>query len=243
MKSFKLDWSGWWLLRSPMPVVPALEAKSAVFAVIGARIRKVSGGMASSAREVIMFGAHQGEDTVGEHLAKLLRMSLGVFVIDRCRDIRKYPIVYAAPLPDASADDLRDVVAALYKSVPGAPRHHAVPDASAGSPVLLFNGGKNPGLPETLGAEAEYEGDAGATVVPDADAAMAGAIAREFAATRRMTAEEADVHGIATEKVAKPAGYPITEKVDKPAGFEPEDGAASDHTDDTEYAGKPGSAF
>lgn len=241
MKSFNLDWSGWWLLRSPMPVVPALEAKSAVFVVIGARLRKVSGGMASSAREVITFGAHQGEDTVGEHLAKLLRMSLGVFVVDRCREIRKYPIVYAAALPEASADDLRDVVAALYAAVPGAPRHHAVPEASACSPVLLFNGGRNPGLPQSLGAETDN--DAGATVVPDADAAMAGAIAQEFAATRRMTPEEADVNGIATEKVPKPAGYASTEKVDKPAGFEPAEVAGENHQDDTEYAEKPGNAL
>lgn len=219
-----------------MPVLPALEAKSAVFAVIGARLRKVSGGTASSAREVIMFGAHQGENSVGEHLAKLLRMSLGVFVLDRCKEIRKYPIVYTAALPDASPADLQAVVAQLYSLVPGAPRHHAMPEAGALSPVALINTGKNPGLPEAVPPEASA--DAGATVVPDADAAMAEAIAQEFAATRRMTPEEANVNGVATERVPKPPAFVNTERVDKPEGFEPAEGNGT-QDDDTEFVAKP----
>src|SRR5690606_22188623 len=62
VKSFTLDWKGWWLLRSPMSNVPELSARTAVFAVIGARLKKVGSGVGSTAREVVLFGSYRGDE-------------------------------------------------------------------------------------------------------------------------------------------------------------------------------------
>ncbi len=217
MKSFTLDWKGWWLLRSPMSNVPELSARTAVFAVIGARLKKVGSGVGSTAREVVLFGSYQGDEPVRRYLEKVQKMSLGVFAINRCKDIRKYPLVYVAEVKDADEADLEAIRALLYEAVPFAPRHAAMPAPYQGEPFNIVNGGRNPGLPEEIfrGSKSVPD-DAGATVVPEADAAMADAIAKEVAATRRMTPDEAQVSGIATERVGKPSAHFTTEKVEKP---------------------------
>ncbi len=219
MKSFKLDWKGWWLLRTPMSNVPDLEARTAVFAVIGARLKKVGSGVGSTAREVVAFGSHQGEGPVREFLEKVQKMSLGVFVTNRCKEIRKYPLVYVAAVDEATPDDLSAILSLLYEAVPYAPKHPGMPGPYKGNGLHLANGGKNPGLPEEVfrGAHGNAEfGGSDATVIPEADAAMAQAIAQEVAATQRVSPGEDEVNGIATERVPKPAGHFTTEKVDKP---------------------------
>jgi hypothetical protein len=219
VKSFKLDWKGWWLLRTPMSNVRDLEARTAVFAVIGARLKKVGTGVGSTAREVVAFGSYQGAEPVREFLEKVQKMSLGVFVTNRCKEIRKYPLVYVAAVDDATPDDLSAILSLLYEVVPYAPKHPGMPKPYQGDGMHLANGGKNPGLPEEVfrggHGNPEIRGSE-ATVVPEADAAMAQAIAQEVAATQRVSPGEDDVNGIATERVAKPQGHFTTEKVDKP---------------------------
>jgi hypothetical protein len=219
VKSFKLDWKGWWLLRTPMSNVPDLQARTAVFAVIGARLKKVGSGVGSTAREVVAFGSYQGDEPVREFLEKVQKMSLGVFVTNRCKEIRKYPLVYVAAVDDATPDELSAILSLLYEAVPYAPKHAGMPKPYKGDGLQIANGGKNPGLPEEVfrggHGKPEIRGSE-ATVIPEADAAMAQAIAQEVAATQRVSHGEDDVNGIATERVAKPPGHFTTEKVDKP---------------------------
>lgn len=220
MKSFTLDWKGWWLLRTPMSDVPELKPKCGVYAVMGAKLKKVGKGVGSSAREPILFGVHKGDETLLEHLMKLQKMSLGVFAVNRAKEIRKHAIVYAAALPDdTDLGDLAGILSLIYGTVPYAPKHHAMPTPYGGDPVLIKNIGRPPGLVEEIfhgKGKAEKPKDSDATQDGEADRAMEAAIAAEAQATRRLTQEEMDARGIATEKVAKPNEHLATEKVEKP---------------------------
>ncbi|MCC7510622.1 MAG: hypothetical protein IT464_14765 [Planctomycetes bacterium] len=219
MRSFTLDWKGWWLLRTPLSDVPELGAKTAVYAVMAAKLQKVGNGVGSSARELVMFGVHKGEVSIHDYLEKLQKMSLGVFALNRCREIRKSPIVYSAALPDdIDLGELAAILALLYEANPFAPKHHAMPKPYHGGQFLIKNVGKNPGLPEEIfrGTHGPISKDGDATVDGEADAAMAQAISAEAAITRRMTPEEMELRGIATEKVARPGAHIPTERVDKP---------------------------
>lgn len=220
MKSFKLDWKGWWLLRTPMSDVPELHPACGVYAVMGARLKKVGNGIGSSAREPILFGVHKGEESLLQHLTTLQKKSLGVFATNRAREIRKHAIVYAAALPDdTDLGDLAAILSLLYKAVPFAPKHHAMPAEYTGEPLLVQNAGRSPGLPEEIfhgKGTPEKAKDSDATQDGEADRAMAAAIAAEAQATRRLTQEEMDARGIATEKVAKPQDHLATEKLEKP---------------------------
>ena len=220
MKSYTLDWKGWWLLRTPMSDVPELKPKCGIYAVMGAKLKKVGNGVGSSGREPILFGLHKGDETINEHLAKLQKMSLGVFATNRAKEIRKHPIVYVAALPDdTDLGDLQGVLSLIYKSVPFAPKHHAMPPEYTGEPMLVKNAGRAPGLVEEIfhgKGKSEKPKDSDATQDVDADRAMEAAIAAEAQATRRLTQEEMDARGIATEKVAKPNEHLATEKIDKP---------------------------
>ena len=103
MKSFTLDWKGWWLLRTPISDVPELKPKCGVYAVMGAKLQKVKGGVGSTGREPILFNVYRGDESAKEHFLKLQKMSLGVFVANRAKEINKHAIVYFAPLPDEVA--------------------------------------------------------------------------------------------------------------------------------------------
>lgn len=221
MKSFTLDWKGWWLLRTPMSDVPELKPKCGVYAVMGAKLKKVGNGVGSSAREPILFGVHKGDDSLLEHLTKLQKMSLGVFAVNRAKEIRKHAIVYAAALPeDADLADLQGILSLIYQSVPFAPKHHAMPPLYGGDPMLIKNIGRPPGLAEEIfhgkGKAGTKAKDSDATQDGEADRAMEAAIAAKAQATRRLTQEEMDARGIATEKVAKPQDHLATEKLEKP---------------------------
>lgn len=221
MRSFTLDWKGWWLLRTPLSDVPELGAKTAVYAVMAAKLKKVGGGVGSSARECVMYGVHKGDISIHDHLEKLQKMSLGVFALNRCKQIAKSPIIYAAAVPDdTDLGELAAILALLYEATPHAPQHHAMPKPYKGAPIHVKNTGKNPGLPEEIfrgaGPAVTHDGDATVDGDAEADAAMAKAISAEAAITRRMTPEEMELRGIATEKVAKPAAHIPTEKVEKP---------------------------
>ena len=222
MKSFTLDWKGWWLLRTPISDVPELGAKCCVYAIMGAKLKKVNGGIGSSGREVVMFGVHKGDETVKEHLTKLQKMSLGVFALNRCKDIKKHPTIYVAALPeDTDLGDLSSILSLVYGAVPFAPKHHAMPQPYQGENFHIKNTGRNPGLPEEMfhrdkTADSDDTLDPDATHDGDADAAMEAAIAAEAQATRRLTQAEMDARGIATEKVAKPESHIPTEKLEKP---------------------------
>ncbi|MBZ0137386.1 MAG: hypothetical protein K8I27_13550 [Planctomycetes bacterium] len=220
MKSFNLDWKGWWLLRTPMSDVPELASTCGVYAVMGAKLKKVGNGVGSSGREPILFGVHRGDESIKENLVKLQKMSLGVFAANRAKEIRKHAIVYAAALPeDTDLGDLAAILSLIYKAVPFAPRHHAMPPDYTGEPMLIKNTGRPPGLVEEIfhGSGKPTKGkDSDATQDGEADRAMEAAIAAEAQATRRLTQEEMDARGIATEKVAKPQDHLATEKLDKP---------------------------
>jgi hypothetical protein len=219
LKRFTLDWKGWWLLRTPMSDVPELAPRCGVYAVMGARLKKVGNGVGSSAREPILFGVHKGDESLKEHLLKLQKMSLGVFATNRAREIRKHAIVYAAALPeDTDLGELAAVLSLIYQTVPFAPKHHAMPAPYQGEPMHIRNTGRPPGLPDEIahGTGKETPGkDGDATQDGEADAAMAAAIAAEAQATRRLTQAEMDARGIATEKVEKPPRLVETAKVDK----------------------------
>lgn len=221
MKSYRLNWQGWWLLRTPISDVPELATKCCVYAVLGAKLKKVGGGVGSSAREPILFNVYKGDEPVKEHLLKMQRMSLGVFVANRAKEIAKHAIVYVAPMPeDTDLGELATILSLIYGAVPYAPKHHAMPPTYEGESVLVTNDGRNPALPQEI--LHGIRGDAAATQDPDstrdgtADNAMAAAIAAEAQATRRLTQAEMDVRGIATEKVDKPDVHLATEKLDKP---------------------------
>ena len=220
MKRFTLDWKGWWLLRTPMSDVPELNANCGVYAVMGARLKKVGNGIGSSGREPILFGVHKGDESIKDHLIKLQKMSLGVFAVNRAKDIRKHPIVYAAALPqDTDLGDLAGILSLIYKAVPFAPKHHAMPAEFTGEPMLIQNNGRSPGLVEEIfhgKGKPQKPKDSDATQDIEADRAMEAAIAAEAQATRRLTQAEMDARGIATEKVAKPQDHLATEKLDKP---------------------------
>ncbi|MCA8916748.1 MAG: hypothetical protein KDB90_15250 [Planctomycetes bacterium] len=222
MKSFTLDWKGWWLLRPSMSDVPELAPKCCVYAVMGAKLKKVGTGIGSSGREPILFGVYKGDEPVREHLQKLLNMSLGVFAAKRAKEIKKHAIVYAAAVPDdADLADLAAILSLTYAAVPFAPKHHAMPAPYDGETFHIKNEGRNPGLPPEIfhrdkSADSDKTHDPDATHDGAADAAMAAAIAAEAQATRRLTQEEMDARGIATEKVAKPQEHLATEKLDKP---------------------------
>lgn len=218
MKSFTLDWKGWWLLRTPISDVPELGVKCCVYAIMGAKLKKVGNGIGSSGREPVMFGVHKGDETIREHLLKLQKMSLGVFALNRCKEIKKNPTIYVAGLPeDTDLGDLAAILSLLYGAVPYAPKHHAMPAPYQGEAFHLKNTGRNPGLPEEIfHREKKPAGDSDATHDGSADKAMAAAIAAEAQATRRLTQAEMDVRGIATEKVAKPVEHLSTEKIEKP---------------------------
>lgn len=218
LKSFTLDWKGWWLLRTPMSDVPELGAKCCVYAIIGAKLKKVGNGIGSSGREPILFNVYRGEESAKEHLLKLQKMSLGVFTANRAKEIGKHPTVYVAPLPeDTDLGELAAILSLLYGAVSYAPKHHAMPAPYQGEAFHIKNTGRNPGLPEEIfHREKKPAGDSDATHDGAADSAMAAAIAAEAQATRRLTQAEMDVRGIATEKVAKPVEHLSTEKIEKP---------------------------
>ncbi|MCB9895006.1 MAG: hypothetical protein H6839_11200 [Planctomycetes bacterium] len=224
MKSFTLDWKGWWLLRTPMSDVPELAAKTCIYAVMGAKLKKVGAGVGSSGREPILFNIYKGAEPVREHLQKLLNMSLGVFAAKRAKEIKKHAIVYVAAVPDdTDLGDLASLLSLVYGAVPFAPKHHAMPAPYDGETFHIKNDGRNPGLPaEIFHTDKSAKGDSDKTHDPDAthdgaaDAAMSAAIAAEAQATRRLTQSEMDARGIATEKVAKPNEHLATEKLQKP---------------------------
>ena len=218
MKSFTLDWKGWWLLRPALSDVPELAVKCCVYAVMGAKLKKVGGGVGSSGREPILFNVYKGDEPVRQHLINLQNMSLGVFAAKRSKEIQKHAIVYVAEVPaDADLGDLASMLSLIYEAVPYAPKHHAMPETYAGETFHIKNDGRNPGLPPEI-----FHRDKSAAPAtprdPDAtaDAAMEAAIAAEAQATRRLTQGEMDVRGIATEKVDKPQEHLATEKLDKP---------------------------
>jgi hypothetical protein len=220
VKSFTLDWKGWWLLRTPISDVPELKAKCCVYAVMGAKLQKVKGGVGSSGREPILFNVYRGAESAKDHFLKLQKMSLGVFAANRAKEINKHAIVYLAPLPDdTDLGDLASILSLLYGAVPYAPKHHAMPPKYAGENFHIKNAGRNPGLPEEMfhreKADSDKPHDPDATHDGGADAAMTAAIAAEAQATRRLSQHEMDVRGIATEKVAKPQHQIPTEKLDK----------------------------
>jgi hypothetical protein len=220
VKSFKLDWKGWWLLRTPMSKVPDLGAKTAVFAVLGARLKKIGDGIGSSARELVLFGSYNGDAPVRDYLERVQKMSLGVFAYNRCKEIGKQPIVFVAEV-DAGQEDLAAIVSLLYEGVPFAPKHSSMPAPYRGGPFHVINAGKNPGLPEEVfrGGETQASRESGATVLPEADAALAQAIAREVTATRRVPADDVDPGALPTERVQKSPGHFTTEKLDRPPRF------------------------
>jgi hypothetical protein len=219
MKSFTLDWKGWWVLRTPMSDVPELNVKCCVYAVMGAKLSKVKGGIGSSGREPILFNVYKGDETAKQHLLNLQRMSLGVFAANRGKEINKHTIVYMAPLPaDADLGDLASILSLIYEAVPYAPKHHAMPPKYTGENFHIKNTGRNPGLPEEIfhtEKKRTAKSDPDATHDGAADAAMSAAIAAEAQATRRLSQAEMDARGIATEKVAKPDPHIQTEKLDK----------------------------
>lgn len=222
MKSFTLDWKGWWILRTPISDVPELSTKCCIYAIMGAKLMKVGNGIGSSGREPVMFGVHKGDESIKDHLLKLQKMSLGVFALNRCKEIKKHPTIYVAALPDdADLGDLAAILSLIYGAVPFAPKHHAMPAPYAGENFHIKNAGRNPGLPEEVFhrdkvSDSDKTRDGDATQDGEADAAMSAAIAAEAQATRRLTQEEMEVRGIATEKVAKPPGQIPTEKLEKP---------------------------
>jgi hypothetical protein len=221
MKSFTLDWKGWWLLRTPMTDVPELKARCCVYAVMGAKLKKVNGGIGSSGREPILFNVYKGDETALEHLTRLQKMSLGVFAANRAKEIGKHSIVYMAALPQQTdLGDMASILSLLYQAVPYAPKHHAMPPKYSGENFHIKNAGRNPGLPEELfhreKSDSDKTHDPDATHDGGADAAMSAAIAAEAQATRRLTQAEMDARGIATEKLAKPPNHIPTEKLEKP---------------------------
>lgn len=261
MKTFALDWKGWWLLRPEMSAAPDLNSATAIYAVMGAKLRKVEKGVVCAAREPILFNLHKG-GPLREHLAKMLKTSLGTFIVNRCKEIRKQPIVYAAFLPDDSdLGELAAILSLTYGAVPFAPRHHAMPAPYKGEAMRIENKGRGIGLPPeiTFGVEKNML-DADQTHIREADHAMASAIARENAATRALAPEDVALDGISTdrlnkgsapeliptEKVAKPQVLIQTEKVRKEdvgRGLATERVARpTSHVDDTEFVPRPHAA-
>lgn len=221
MKTVTLDWKGWWLLRSPISGAADLNSTTAVYAVMGAKLKKVEQGIACTAREPVLFHLHKG-GPLREHLEKVMKMSLGVFALKRCQEIRKQPIVYAAFLPDDSdLGEMAGLVSLLYGALPFAPKHHAMPKPYDGEPIRVLNTGRAIGLPSEIafGAGKTRLADSDQTSDGEANAAMSAAIAQEAAVTRTLTREEMALSGIATERVAKPDRPEVigTEKLDKPA--------------------------
>ncbi|MCF6228041.1 MAG: hypothetical protein L3J82_05140 [Planctomycetes bacterium] len=220
MKSFTLDWKGWWVFRTPVSDVPELMPRNAVYAIMGSKLVKTAKGIASKGREVVMFGACHGEP-VREHLENLQKTALGVFALNRCKEIKKNPLIYVAALPDdTDAGDLSTIVSLLYSMVPFAPEHHAMPAPYEGKAVLVKNIGSNIALPEEIFAGSGDKSEpslpsADETVDSAADNAMRKAIESEAAITRRMTQDEMDAKGIATEKLAKPNALVETAKISK----------------------------
>ncbi|MCC6465957.1 MAG: hypothetical protein IT463_11515 [Planctomycetes bacterium] len=235
MKTYTLDWKGWWPLRSPMTSVPALAATTAVYAVMGAKLKKVEQGIACTAREVVLFGLHRG-GALKDHLDKMQKMSLGVFAAQRCQEIRKTAIVYAAALPETlDLAELQALLSLLYGAAPFAPRHHAMPPRYEGEAVLVKNTGRVPGVPEQIRhgeaeeseADSDRTSDGSKTIHPEVDDAMRAAMEKEMAATRQLTRQDVEASGLATERVAKPERPSLVEttrleKDDVPKGLETE---------------------
>lgn len=226
LKTVTLDWKGWWLLKQPMTEAPEMALKASIYAIVGAKLEKAPTGIACSKREIVVIGAHRGE-SLREFLVNLQKSAMGHFIRTRAGEIKKHPIVYVAKF-DEAADfaEQAGVVSLIYDNMPFAPRHFAMPAKYEGVPLKIVNCGRTFGLkPEYLfggnddGLGEKRQLDSNATHNPDADAAMATAIAAEVQATRKVTREEMDVRGIATEKVAKPPGMIETEKVGKPVSM------------------------
>jgi hypothetical protein len=211
LKTYTLDWKGWWLLRPEMSAAADLKAPAAVYAVVGAKLRKVAKGIVCSAREPVLFGVHSGP--LRGHLAGLLKTSLGQFIIGRCAEIKKKPIVYAAALPDGA--DLPAILALVYGAVPFAPRHHNMPAPYKGEPVRILNSGRAIGLPADIsfGVEKGFLDD-DETHISAADKAMRAAMDSDAQATG---IRNPDAGGSAvTERVDKAPELLPTEKVPKP---------------------------
>lgn len=220
-KTYKLDWKGWWVLRTPMSNVPDLNARTGVYAVMGAKLKKVEGGIACSSRELVLFGVHKGETSLREAIEGLQKMSLGVFATKRCEDIRKKAIVYAAALPDnTELDELASILSVLYGAVPFAPKHHVMPPPYDGTAILIQNLGRTPGLPEEIfvGTGGKPENDADRTR-EDLETTLMDAAKLRAKATRRTLKEEIitrdDIQGLATEKVGKPSEL-ASSKLERP---------------------------
>jgi hypothetical protein len=221
LKSFDLDWKGWWVFRTPVSDVPELAPRNAVYAIMGSKLVKTAKGIASKGRELVMFGACHDE-VIREHLENLQKTALGVFALNRCKEIKKNPLIYVATLPDdTDAGDMSSIVSLLYAQVPFAPKHHAMPQPYEGKAILVKNSGSKVGLPEEIFAgkggqsEPELPASGDDTVDGSADAAMRKAIEAEAAVTRTLTQEEMDAKGIATEKVPKPNPMVETAKIPK----------------------------
>lgn len=204
-----------------MSDVADLKAKTGVYAVMGAKLKKVEGGIACSAREVVLFGVHKGEESLREAVENLQKMSLGVFATKRCEEIRKKAIVYAAALPDSTdLGELADILSVLYGAVPFAPKHHVMPPPYAGPPVLIQNHGRSPGLPEEIfvGQGGKREADSDRTR-EDLETTLMDAAKLRAKATRKTLKEEIitrdDIQGLATEKVSKP-GDLASSKLERP---------------------------
>lgn len=220
MKSFTLDWKGWWVFRTPVSDVPELFPRNAVYAIMGSKLVKTAKGIASKGRELVLFGACYDE-CVREHLENLQKTALGVFAINRCKEISKNPLIYVAALPDdTDAGDLSTIVSLLYSKAPFAPKHHVMPAPYQGKAVLVKNVGSNIALPKEIfaGSGDKYEPSqpsADETVTLAADATMRQAIEAEAAVTRHMSQNERDERKIATERIVRRKVLIETAKITK----------------------------
>lgn len=219
MIQIKLDWQGWWLYRTPMSQVPQLEWDHVFIAVLAAKLQKVNGGVGCSHRELVMFQYHKG-DKAREFIENMPKTSFGAFVKNRANEINKKAIVYVAKAPDDITEkQAQGALALMYNAVPFAPKHHAMPAPWTGESMHLVNDGKKVGLPPEIfhTDSGKSPADSDKTSDPDADNAMSEAIAKEASITRKMTKDERDPSGIATEKLPKPEpGTMATERVPKP---------------------------
>lgn len=223
MKSITLDWKGWWLLRTPMTDVKEMASGAVVYAVVGAKLKKVKGGVGCTARELIMFGSHKG-GAAKEHFENFPKTAFGAFVKRRAEEIKKRAIVYLAAVPDDTPDeDLAAFLSLLYGAVPFAPKHHAMPAPYAGEPLHILNKGRAIGLPAEVfhskGEKQRAEDAASSDDTVDPDVAMAMAAAQDAQATRILAPDDSDPGGLETAKLQRPGTPLATEKVEKPNRF------------------------
>lgn len=219
MNSIKLEWKGWWLLRTPMTDVKELASGTVVYAVVGAKLKKVDGGVGCTARELIMFGTHKG-GPAKEHLENFPKTAFGAFVKRRTEEIKKRAIVYVAAIPDDTSEEtIAGCLSLLYGAVPFAPKHHAMPEKYSGDALHITNTGRAIGLPEEIFHSAGGAGsDKSSDETLDPDAAMAAAAAQDAQATRILSPDDAAA-GLETERLQRPGTHLATEKVDKPPRF------------------------